>query len=366
MRIVYVITRSDTMGGASVHLLDLASGAQKAGHEVVILVGGEGVFLKHASARGIRVVSLKFVVREIDFFKDMLALFELRKYIKEINPDLIHLHSSKVGILGRVTAKLLRIPVVFTAHGWAFTEGVSPRSRAVYKVVERVMARFASRIVTVSDYDRNIALRAGIGNDKLISTVHNGMPALDKEFSIFQDTALPKMIMVARFDEQKDQLCLIRALESLKDMQWELEFVGDGPSIFYVRQLVKEIGLEGRVQFSGACDDVPRRLADAQLFLLITNWEGLPLTILEAMRAGLPVIASDVGGVSEAVENEQTGFLVGRNDVDTLSATIRTMLSSAKLRSEMGDAGRKKFERDFRFDMMLEKTLSVYHAARLN
>lgn len=366
MRIVYVITRSDTMGGASVHLLDLASGAQKAGHEVIILVGGEGVFLKYAIERGIRVVSLKFLVREVSLIKDVLALFELRKHIKAISPDLVHLHSSKVGVLGRVVARFLNVPVVFTAHGWAFTEGVSSKSRKVYKIVERIMARYASRIITVSDYDRNIALSAGVGNDQLISTVHNGMPMLKEHTLVRQDIASPKMIMVARFDEQKDQLCLVKALATLKDMQWGLEFVGDGPSIIHVMNLVNELGLEERVQFSGACDDVPRRLVNSQLFLLITKWEGLPLTVLEAMRAGLPVIASDVGGVCEAVENERTGLLVGRNDTDKLAMAIRTMLGSAELRAAMGTAGRVKFERNFRFDMMLEKTLSVYHAARLN
>lgn len=364
LRIVYIITRSDTIGGASVHLLDLASGAQKAGHEVFILVGGEGVFVQYALARNIHVVSLKFLVREINLFSDVRALFELRKNIKNLKPDLIHLHSSKVGILGRLAATFLHIPVVFTAHGWAFTEGVSPKSRIVYKAIEKIMARFASRIITVSDYDRNIALSSGIGNANLISTVHNGMPMLEVDIPISQDVESPKMIMVARFDEQKDHFSLVKALASLKDIQWALELVGDGPSIFHIKQLVKETGLEDRIQFSGACNDVARRLVESQIFLLVTNWEGLPLTILEAMRAGLPVIASDVGGVREAVENERTGFLVCRNDVGQLVVAIRTLLESSELRRALGDAGQKKFERDFRFDMMLNKTLSIYYDAR--
>ncbi|SCW62879.1 MULTISPECIES: glycosyltransferase family 4 protein [unclassified Pseudomonas] len=360
MKIVYVITRSDTMGGASVHVLDLASGAQKAGHEVIILVGGKGVLVARANKKNIPVISLKFLIRNINLFKDVFAFFELRKYIKDIEPDLIHLHSSKVGILGRLVAKSLGIPVIFTAHGWAFTEGVSAGRRKFYKAVERVMAFLASRIITVSNYDRKIALSSGVGDEGLICTVHNGMPALELDSTIFQDTASPKMIMVARFDEQKDQVGLVRALALLQDISWTLEFVGDGPSICNIKQLVKQFGLEGRVLFSGACDDIPERLNNSQIFLLITNWEGFPLTILEAMRAGLPVIASDVGGVSEAVQDGCTGILVSRNDINNLAEAIRSMLGSSEMRRAMGAAGKERFEKAFLFDGMLDKTLSIY------
>ncbi|WP_328707421.1 glycosyltransferase family 4 protein [Pseudomonas ogarae] len=360
MKIVYVITRSDTMGGASVHVLDLASGAQKAGHEVIVLVGGKGVFVTRAKKKNIPVISLKFLVRNINPFKDIFAFFELRKHIKVIQPDLIHLHSSKVGILGRLVAKSLGIPAIFTAHGWAFTEGVSAGRRKVYKTIERAMALFASRIITVSDYDRKIALSSGVGDEGLICTVHNGMPALELDSSIYQNSASPKMIMVARFDEQKDQVSLVKALALLQDVPWTLEFVGDGPSISDAKQLVTQFGLGGRIVFSGACEDIPMRLNSSQVFLLITNWEGFPLTILEAMRAGLPVIASDVGGVSEAVQDGRTGILVARNDINKLAEAIRSMLGSSEMRHTMGTAGRDRFEKAFLFDRMLDKTLSIY------
>lgn len=348
------------MGGASVHVLDLASGAQKAGHEVIVLVGGKGVFVTRANKKNLPVVSLRFLVRNINPFKDAFAFFELRKHIKAIEPDLIHLHSSKVGILGRLVAKSLGIPVIFTAHGWAFTEGVSVGRRKVYKAVERAMALLASRIITVSDYDRKIALSSEVGSERLICTVHNGIPALDLDNSICQDVVSPKMIMVARFDEQKDQVGLVRALALLRDIPWTLEFVGDGPSIVNTKQLVKEFRLGGRISFSGACDDIPNRLNSSQIFLLITNWEGFPLTILEAMRAGLPVIASDVGGVGEAVQDGRTGILVRRNDINSLAEAIRSMLGSSEMRRAMGAAGRDQFENAFLFDRMLDKTLSIY------
>ena len=142
LKIAYVITRSDVMGGASVHLLDLAAGMMRAGHQVIIFVGGTGVVIERATEMGIRCVSLKYLVREIRPFIDVCCFFELFSHLKRYKPDIVHLHSSKAGIVGRLVSKCLRVPSVFTAHGWAFTEGVSKNKRIFYLFVERYLSHF--------------------------------------------------------------------------------------------------------------------------------------------------------------------------------------------------------------------------------
>lgn len=359
MKIVYVITRSDVIGGASVHLLDLALGAQRAGHHVNILVGGEGVFLSRAKKEGICCISLRHMVREINPFKDFLCFLELKKAISVIAPDIVHLHSSKAGILGRLVAKSLSIPVIFTAHGWAFTEGVSRNRRIFYRAIEQLMARFTDKIITVSEYDRQLALKLNVGVEKQICTINNGMPDVNN-LPEMPSTDVVRLIMVARFDAQKNHLALINTLACLKHLRWILEFVGDGPSVVEVRKAVQYHSLEERVIFSGSCNDIPTRLASADIFFLISNWEGLPLTILEAMRAGLPVVASNVGGVPESIEHNISGFLVARGDQKMLGEVAARLICSARLRKTMGRAGRKKFEDEFTFEKMLKKTLDVY------
>lgn len=360
MKITYVITRSDVIGGASVHLLDLALGAKNIGHEVTVYVGGNGIFVEKAANVGLNCVSLLHMRREISLWNDLLGFFELRKKLKKNKPDLIHLHSSKAGILGRLAAKSLGIPTIFTAHGWAFTEGVSLKRRKLYLFIERFMAKFTDKIITVSEYDRQLALNSRVGNEILISTVHNGMPDLPKVQRKNSSKSLIKLIMVARFDTPKDHLLLINALSQLEKKNWSLELVGDGPLLEQAVKHVECLGLAQHVTFSGACNDVAKRLEQADVFLLISNWEGLPLTILEAMRAGLPVIASNVGGVSEAVIDKQTGFLVPRADVDALTQAIQEIIISEELRLLLGEAGRKKFDEEFLFDSMLTKTLNIY------
>ncbi|HCT41993.1 MAG TPA: glycosyltransferase family 1 protein [Moraxellaceae bacterium] len=361
MKIVYVLTQSNDIGGASVHLLDLASAVQAQGHEVVILAGGDGVF--HARARdvGLKTVALRHLVREISPWHDVQCVLELHREFRQHKPDLVHLHSTKAGVVGRLAAGLLGLPVIFTAHGWAFTDGVSARQAALYCHIEKFMARFASRIIAVSDYDRQLALKAGVGNPALITTIHNGMPsvAITANPSVNKN-AVPRIIMVARFDSPKNQKDLLLALQTIKDQPWQLELVGDGALWAQTKALADYLGLADRVEFPGTCTDVAERLARSDIFALVSNWEGLPLSVLEAMRAGLPVVASDVGGVSEVVIAGETGLLAARADTATLAAHLRLLLASPETRQKMGQAGRAHFESGFTFQQMLDNTMAVY------
>jgi len=360
LNIVYVITRSDVIGGASVHLMDLASGVRRSGHEITVLVGGKGMLLDKLREKGLPYVSVDNLVREIDPYHDLLCFFELKKKIRALNPDLIHLHSSKAGIIGRLVGRSLGVPCIFTAHGWSFTDGVPNNRRLFYKFIEASVASITNAIITVSDYDRSIALKNGVGDPDKIKSIHNGMPDLSIEECRGKSTSYVRLIMVARFDEPKNQSLLIESLSLLKNLPWELELVGDGPKIKNVKNEAKALGISDRVIFSGACDDVPDRLARADIFLLVSNWEGFPLTILEAMRAGIPVIASDVGGVREAVENKKNGYLIKDNDVKPLSIAISSLVESSDLRRDMGREGRKRYEKEFTFDVMLENTMNLY------
>lgn len=360
MRILYIITRSDVIGGASVHLLDLAVGVQEAGHEVIIVVGGHGVFIDQAKARGLTCISALHLVRPLNLVSDFRFYLEFRRIVLAWKPDIIHAHSSKAGIVGRLVAKALSVPCVFTAHGWAFTEGVSTYRRILYRWIERVVANFANKIITVSDYDRSLALRSRVGDADLIVTIHNGMPSAKDTFSATRSFDVTRLIMVARFDAPKDHAFLVRALASLVCNDWTMEFVGSGPTMPSVKRLVAELNLEDKIVFSGACSDVSRRLSESDVFCLISNWEGLPLTVLEAMRAGLPVIASCVGGVPEAVTQQQSGILVDKDDLEGLVTALNTLIGSRDLRSKMGNVGKSRFFNDFTFELMLQRTIDVY------
>lgn len=363
MRIAYVITRSDSIGGAHIHVRDLAGELLRLGHEVTVLVGGEGPFTQELSRLGIPFRALTHLTRPIHPWHDALALGELIGTLRELAPDLISTHSSKAGWLGRAAGRLLGIPTLFTAHGWAFTEGPAPLARRVYAVAERIAAPLATRLITVSEYDRQIALQHRVAPPEKLVAIHNGMPDVETSLRADPRRTPPRVVTVARFESQKDYDTLLRALAGLTDLAWEADLIGEGPLRPAFEALALELGLGERVRFLGARRDVAELLQAAQVFVLISKWEGLPRSIIEALRAGLPVVASDVGGVAEEIVPGENGYLVPRGGVNETRERLGRLLSDPDLRQKMGAQGRRTYENDFTFAQMFSRTLAVYHEA---
>ncbi len=165
--------------------------------------------------------------------------------------------------------------------------------------------------------------------------------------------------MPARFASQKDHSSLLFALARI-EQPWQLMLAGDGPQKTEMEQLSLQLGLRDRVVFTGDTDQVESLLASSDIFVLSSKFESLPLSIIEAMRARLPVIASDVGGVSELVTDGVTGFLVPRSDTDSLAKRLQQLIISPEERCRMGHLGRLRYERDFKVEIMAGAVLSLY------
>lgn len=343
------------------HLLDLAAGLQAKNYNVHILVGGTGILQQRAAEFNLSISSVPSLVRQIHPLKDVKAYFELKHAIGLYKPDLVHLHSSKAGLLGRLACKASGVPCVFTAHGWAFTEGVSTRQRWLYRMLERLAAPLAAKIIAVSEYDKTLALKNSVATDSRLTLVHNGVADKAQCTGVVQhrEKAEVRLIMVARFEQPKDQPRLLRVLSQLAALPWHLELVGDGPGLPGVKALCQQLGIAAKVTFSGACTDVPQRLAAADAFVLLSHWEGLPLTILEAMSLGLPVVASDVGGVKETLE-PSCGFLIPPADDNILLETLQQLINSLPLRAAMGHAARARYLQHFTLARMISDTEQVY------
>lgn len=362
MKIAFVVTRSDAVGGAQVHVRDLAAALRSAGHEPVVLAGGDGPWFDQLRERGIALIPLRHMARSISPLTDLRALFELRSRLREIKPDLVSTHTAKAGVLGRIAAASLRLPVMFTAHGWTFTDGVARLPARVWRLAEQLVGRLAGRIVTVSEFDRRLALEAGIAAPERILTIHNGMPDIDAGLLADAGADAPHLVMVARFEAQKDHRTLLTALAGLKDQPWSLSLVGGGPLEAEMKVLCADLGLNGRVNFLGARTDVAQILATAQVFVLCTFWEGLPRSIIEAMRAGLPVMASAVAGIPELIEDGVSGLLCEPADVDDAANKLGQLIGSSALRAEMGRRARRRYLDGFQFERMLASTLHTYDA----
>ena len=360
MNILFVITRADAIGGAQVHVKDLATALQKDQHKVLILTGKQGVFNEDLREANIESIPCEFLGKQINPFLDGKSLRYILHIISAFKPDLIAAHSSKTGILGRLASKMSHIPCVFTAHGWSFTTGIPQPNRTIYRILEKATAPFAERIICVSEYDRIIGIEAGM-NPKQLVTVHNGMKDVNPNLMANPTQSEPvKVAMIARFDRQKDHETLIKAFQGLDA---ELILIGDGPTMLKTQQQVEKLEMSKQVTFLGFRQDIAQILAEVQIFTLVSHWEGLPCTIIEAMRAGLPVVASDVGGVKEIVIDSQTGYVIPRGDAATLRTKLAYLISNESARTSMGILARQKYEAELTFEHMYRQTVAVYQEA---
>lgn len=361
MKIAYLITRTDELGGAQIHIRDLSLWMKGQGHEVAVLTGSLGKVTDFLEEQGVAIYEIPDLERAIHPVKDWKAFGQIRDALKDFKPDVLSCHSSKAGLLGRFAAKCEKVGVVFTAHGWAFTDGVPFVQRCIYKVLEKIAGYFSDHIITVSEYDREIAMKARIVPSSKITAIHNGMP--DRPFKDHAVTEGPtRLLMVARIGPQKDHATLFKALSSLMDLSWTLDLIGGGDDT-ELRNLAIDCKIDERVTFHGERHDVGDFMeAHADIYLLISKWEGFPRSILEAMRSGLPVIASDVGGTRESVLEGKTGYILKPNDPDILAHTLRLVIPDKNLQRQLGREGRQRFDANFAFTAMAAKTYAVYGA----
>lgn len=350
----------DDVGGAQVHVRDIVGGLKESGHDIYVVTGEKKNVHTSIEQKGISLIYCKNLIRNLNILTDIKAVLEIRRLVKEIEPDIIATHSSKAGIIGRIVGRTLRIPTIFTAHGWSYTEGVSAKKRKVYIFIEKAIGRISDGVIAVSEYDRQLALKYKVLPERKVETIRNGVHDVGIIKCGKNQNEQLKIIMVARFAPPKQQLQLLKALNQIQHIQWEISFAGDGPELQGAKDYVESVGLRNRVSFLGNREDITDLLNKSDLFVLISDWEGLPLSILEAMRCGLPIIASDVGGVKEAVVHSKNGYLIPKSDGNELLKKLTHLLMDRTLCSDMGKKSRQQYEEKFTYTKMYSETFKYY------
>jgi glycosyltransferase involved in cell wall biosynthesis len=365
MRIAYVVTRADSVGGATIHVLEMARAMLQRGHDALVLIGGDGPAGRRLAEEGLPVRPLRFLRRAVRPDTDLLAFFELTAALRDFRPDLVSTHTAKAGWIGRAACAWLGVPAIYTPHGLPVGDRMPGARGFLFPAAERVAGGWARAVICVCEHERKLALAHRIAPPRRLLVIPNGVREIPSELraSPGAKPARIGIVSVARFEAPKDHATLLRALALLAGLDWELELVGDGPLLPACRALAAQLGIAGKVRFLGYSPDVAAVLARAQIFALSSRSEALPRSVLEAMRAGLPVVASNVGGLSELVDNGGNGALVPRGDAEALSAALAGLIVDAPRRLQLGMAARLTYEARFRLEYMIEKTAAVYEMA---
>ncbi|MCK4412205.1 MAG: glycosyltransferase family 4 protein [Candidatus Eisenbacteria sp.] len=378
-RVCHLVTRL-IVGGAQRIALETAAHFRELGWRVELWsgpeAGPEGSLREEARRRGLPLREVPDLVRDVAPRRDWAALCWLRRAFRAQPFDLVHTHSAKAGILGRLAAAHARVPYrIHTVHGWSMDRDEPRIVRALYAAAERIAARRCQKLIAVSEAVREMGLRHRIGTPAQYEVIHGGIalptpPGEDERRRAREALGLPQEAIVVgtigRLDEAKDPLGVLATLAPLladEPRLW-VAFIGDGPLRDEVARARAQLPAPDRVRLCGLLPDAAQRLAAFDLFVLASRREGFPLVVLEAMAAGLPVVTYDVAGVREAVCDEVTGFVVAPGDAAGWQDRLASLIASREARERMGATGRQRVAEHFTREGMLARTLALY--GRLN
>jgi len=370
MKILHIEGNSK-FGGDSIVVLRLSQKAKELGWKVDVLTTDQ-IFKEVLMANGIGVIDLDVIWRNINPVRDLRGLYKLYRFLRRSDYEIIHTHTSKAGFVGRLAAKLAGIPIIIhTVHGFAFHEESRPLTLWFYASLERIASHWCDKIVTVSKFHRDWALKLGIGNEEKVLAIPNGIPEervapnRSKE-EIRKELNLTKEIVIlstGRLAPQKGLQYLIKSIPILFSKikkSFKVLLVGEGPLEYYLKNLVKTLGIEQYVKFLGFRNDIGNLLSISDIVVLPSLWEGLSIALLEAMAAGKPIITTTIGSNLEVVRNEESALLVPSKSPESIAEAIIRLIDNRDLAIKLGDQARKTYEDKYTEEKMVNKYMELY------
>jgi glycosyltransferase involved in cell wall biosynthesis len=375
-KILYIITKAD-VGGAQKYVNDLTQHLDKNQFDAKILYGGKDI---------------KWLSNKIRpwvlFLNDWLAIIELIKIFKEERPDVIHLNSSKAGVVGAIAAAIAnvrpttnnrqRIRMIFTAHGWVFnpTNALSRPVRWLYIFLHKFAALFQNTIICVSEYDYHLALRHHIAPKEKLVTIHNGIDPDIKFLS--KKTAREKIaqklnLRPTTYDLRPDSLWIGSLGRLVKEKNYEtfvaaaslipnahFFIIGSGDQKEKIQSRISSAKLENRFFIIDPTGNDAIYLKAFDMFVMTSIKEGLPYVLLEAMAAELPIVVTDAGGIPEMIKNHENGLMVTQRNPEMLAKALQGLIENKNIARELTKNARHIVQTKFSLEEMVRKTERVY------
>jgi glycosyltransferase involved in cell wall biosynthesis len=380
-RLLFVITKSN-WGGAQSYVYALALRFRDEGADVAVALGGTGtarskpgLLAERLSDAGIRTIPLPSLARDVSPIHELRAFRELKRLIRAERPDILHLNSSKAGALGALAGRLAGVPrIVFTAHGWPHRERRGLLMGLFVRLSSWLTILLAHQVIAVSACDYRTA--PVLASRKKITIVRNGIVPFPLSPRIAARQALiarapclqatvPWLLMLAELHTNKGIDIAITALSQLTDFpEAALVVLGEGEEREALDRQAKELGVADRVALIGFVEDARSYLSAADVFLMPSRKEGFPMALLEAGSAGVPVVASDVGGIPEIIRSDETGLLIPSGDPAALASALDELLSDSPRAASFGTELQRNVRSVFSEDAMVEQTAAAYAPQR--
>ena len=360
-KVLYIVTVPN-IGGVNKYLIEFAKNTK---HEYIpyFIMTNKGYLSEELEKLGYKQnIFYTSITNKVYDIKTLInSINTINNIIRNIKPDIIHCNTMPGGVVGRICGLITKTSVVYVPHSWAFTPGGRNKCFIIlYAIIEMVLSIITDNIICVSEYEKKLALRIMPFFKSKFVTIHNGISDISEKYkkTDFSKSEL-NIVMISRFCPQKDPYTLISAVHDLNRDGYnvKLDLYGYGPDLEKVLESIKNQN-DKKIQYKGEISDVTPILKNYDVYALISNWESLPIGIIEAMRSGLPLLVSNVGGNSECVKNN--GYLVERSDISNCKEQIKKLYELGDKKIVLGQNSRSLYEKEFSVGKMINETLKIY------
>ncbi|HOQ79898.1 MAG TPA: glycosyltransferase [Candidatus Cloacimonadota bacterium] len=375
-RVLFIITRL-TIGGAAAYLIQTAKYLEEHGYECHIMTGSieehDLEMIKFHQDYTIKPLYLKELQRAINPWRDLLAILKLRKIIKELQPDIVHTHTSKAGMIGRITAWLCRVPRIYhTYHGLVFQGHFGKTLSKVSVFIERLMAIISTKVISISPILTQELLRLRVCKAEKIIDIPLGfdliMPAEPKSLRQLYQIPDDKIIVAAigRFAKVKNHELFIDIAERVCQRSKGIQFlmIGDGERREELQELINKRNLQADIIITGFFNDLYNYYPEVDINLLTSLNEGTPVTIIESFFFNILVLSSAVGGVPDMIRDGYNGFLFDLSDTEGYVNRILDFAQNREKYQQILSNGQRVFQEKYTLNVASEKLIKLFESVK--
>ena len=355
-----IVHIAQSAGGVAEYLYMLLKNSNNNNYENILIVSKDYENQIDRFKTYVSNINIVPMTREIEIKKDVKAILKVRKLLKQIKPDIVYLHSSKAGAIGRIALAFnFRIPVLYNAHGWYFNATISKKKKKFFALIEKMLTLKTKMIINISKSEYDSAIKNKIAPEKKMCIIENGI-----DFDKFKDNNKYRketrekynikdeeivIGVVGRLSEQKDPMTMIKAFKLVNDVKsnTKLMYVGSGNLEEDVKGYAKEAGILDKIIITGWVSNVEEYIPAFDIAVLPSKWEGFGLVLIEYMACDKPIVASDIGGIPDIIKDKENGLLCKCNDYKDLSEKLLYLINNNEIAYRMIENNidyRKKYD----------------------
>lgn len=355
-----IVHIAQSAGGVAEYLYMLLKNSNNNNYENILIVSKDYENQIDRFKTYVSNINIVPMTREIEIKKDVKAILKVRKLLKQIKPDIVYLHSSKAGAIGRIALAFnFQIPVLYNAHGWYFNATISKKKKKFFALIEKMLALKTKMIINISKSEYDSAIKNKIAPEKKMCIIENGI-----DFDKFKDNNKYRketrekynikdeeivIGVVGRLSEQKDPMTMIKAFKLVNDVKsnTKLMYVGSGNLEEDVKEYAKEAGILDKIIITGWVSNVEEYIPAFDMAALPSKWEGFGLVLIEYMACDKPIVASDIGGIPDIIKDKENGLLCKCNDYKDLSEKLLYLINNNEIAYRMIENNidyRKKYD----------------------